>query len=172
MMLVAAVLAVVVLIGLGYGVVRSVRAQSLANLLVQSPPVTGRVIGSGIVESPFYISSGGMDTPGADPKPVDARHFTKRVETIEYTARDGRVHRAQPALKESSLPDRTGMEVRVHVHPEKPDVFIAPVGDRPAMFPIHLRIWGPVLFGIVFVSIFVCVAGMLFGFDGPQPPRP
>ncbi len=172
MMLVAAVLVVVVVIGLAYGIVRSVRAQSLTNLLVQSPPVSGRVIGSGLVESPFYISSGGMDHPGHSRKPVDARHFRKRVETIEYTARDGRVHRAQPALKESSLPDRTGMEVRVHVHPEKPDVFIAPVGDRPAMVPIHLRIWGPVLFWVVLVSLFACIAGMVFGFDGPQPPRP
>jgi len=172
MILVAAILGLVVVIGLAYGIVRSLRAQSLANLLVQTPPVTGRVIGSGIVESPFYISSGGMDTPGADPTPVDRRHFRKRVETIEYTARDGRTRRAQPALVESSLPDRTGMEVRVHVHPEEPDVFIAPVGDRPAMFPIHLRIWGPVLFCVVLVSIFVCVFGLLVGFDGPQPPRP
>ena len=159
------------MIGLGYGIMRSIRAQSLANRLVQTPPVTGRVIGSGIVQSPFYVHSGSAGDHGPV-TPVSRRHFTKRVETIEYAARDGLVHRAQPTLQESSLPDRTGMEVRVHVHPEKPDVFIAPVGDRLAMFPIHLRIWGPVLFFVVLVSIFVCVAGMLFGFDGPQPPRP
>ena len=170
-MLVAAVLAVVVIIGLAYGIARSIRAQSLANLLAATPPVTGRVVGSGIVESPFYVHSGSAGDHGPV-TPASRRHFTKRVETIEYTARDGRVHRAQPALTESSLPDRTGMEVRVHVHPEEPDVFIAPVGDRPAMLPIHLRIWGPVLFFVVLVSIFVCVAGMVLGFDGPRQPRP
>ncbi len=168
LVLVGVAVAAVVLIGLCYGIVRSRQGSSLASRLQQVPPVRGRVIASEVEESNFYIHSGGSDHGPVSP--VGRRHFRRRVETIEYPGPDGRMLRGRPALSESNLPDRTGTDVRVHLDPDDPEVFIAPVGERLGLASTYAWIWGPVALCVVAAVIFVCVFGILFGFGGPPEP--
>lgn len=171
LILAAVAVAVVVVAGIVWGVVRTMRAASLSRRLMEATPMTGRVVASEIVTSNFYVHSGSAGDHGPV-NPVGRRHLTKRVETIEYVTADGRVLRGSPAFTESGLPDRSGQEVPVHVDPQRPTVFVAPIGASMSMGSVYLRMWGPILFGVVLVCIFLCVFGVLFGTPSPGPPGP